>query len=429
MKKIVIMLMVATTLVGSSCTNSSLEEVDKSKKASTEVVEQQLFKVDDIFKLGGVKGYEVNILRAINKSGNNGQELLKALTNAPTSEEREGVAFLISFMPERDLRTLSAAFILENVKWAYKTKTQFSWSKNVPKDIFLNDVLPYAILNERRDDWRADFNTRFTPIVEHCKTMEEAIYALNKNIMKELKVKYSTKREKADQSPYETMASGIASCSGLSIILTDAFRSVGIPSRVAGIPLWPITGGNHNWNEVWLDRDKGWHLTEFYLDQKGLDYGWLIERAAKADHSKWEHRIYASSFTPTEYWFPLVWDMNIRFVNGVNVSSFYKGLWQKIKKEKEEIDKALQPVAMIVFESENGPRVATKITIKQDGKTVHEGKTRKPTDDMNNVLTFKLKKGEAFTVEYLDSANTLQSQPFKVVEGEKVQEVQLFLKQ
>ena len=42
----------------------------------------------------------------------------------------------------------------------------------------------------------------------------------------------------------------MATCTGLSIMLVEACRAVGIPARVAGIASWPGRGGNHTWVEV-----------------------------------------------------------------------------------------------------------------------------------------------------------------------------------
>ena len=185
-------------------------------------------------------------------AGANAKELKKALKEAPTSQ-REGVAFLISYMPERDAKSLSADFLLENVEYAYKARAEFPWAKTVPDSVFLNDVVAYVNLNEARENWRKDFYERFKRYVAPCKTMREAIDSVNKNVRDELLVDYNTKREKPDQAPYESMRQHMASCSGLSILLTDAFRAVGIPSRVAGTPAWHDDRGNHNWNEVWID--------------------------------------------------------------------------------------------------------------------------------------------------------------------------------
>ena len=63
-------------------------------------------------------------------------------------------------MPGRDLLTLKADYILENVEWAYKAKNTLPWGKTLSKELFFNDVLPYCVVNERRDNWRRDFYKR-----------------------------------------------------------------------------------------------------------------------------------------------------------------------------------------------------------------------------------------------------------------------------
>lgn len=143
--------------------------------------------------------YHALLDKALETSGTNQPELAKALESA-TPEMKEGVAFLISYMPERDLKTMKGDDLLSNVKLAYEARNRFAWAKSVPDSIFLNDVLPYASLNEERDQWRADFYKRFAPYVENCKTLEEAIKAVNKNIRDEVKVDYNTAREKPDQN-------------------------------------------------------------------------------------------------------------------------------------------------------------------------------------------------------------------------------------
>ena len=91
--------------------------------------------------------YHALLDKALETSGTNQPELAKALESA-TPEMKEGVAFLISYMPERDLKTMKGDDLLSNVKLAYEARNRFAWAKSVPDSIFLNDVLPYASLNE-----------------------------------------------------------------------------------------------------------------------------------------------------------------------------------------------------------------------------------------------------------------------------------------
>ena len=85
--------------------------------------------------------YHSKLDAALLRAGSNAGELCKALNNA-VPEQAEAVAFLIAYMPERDLLALPASFILENVEYAYQAKNRFAWGKTLPKEVFFNDVLP-----------------------------------------------------------------------------------------------------------------------------------------------------------------------------------------------------------------------------------------------------------------------------------------------
>ena len=83
-------------------------------------------------------------------AGTNRSELAKAFREAP-ADRREGLSFLVENMPESDLKTLSAAFLLDNLDLAYQGWEKSPWQSNVTREMFFNDVLPYACLNEERD--------------------------------------------------------------------------------------------------------------------------------------------------------------------------------------------------------------------------------------------------------------------------------------
>lgn len=260
------------------------------------------------------------------------QSLQQAGTNRPQleaamirirPERREGLEFLIANMPVRDLASLGADFLLANTDGAYEAMEKVPWGKLVPKDIFLNDVLPYACVNEQRDNWRMDFMTQFLPLVADCRTPAAAAAKLNGEIFRRFGVSYSTKREKPDQSPYESIATRKASCTGLSILLVAACRSVGVPARFAGIPMWPNNSGNHSWVEVW---DNGWHFTGA-AEPTGdrLDQGWFGNQARTARRDEPRHSIYATSFRRTTTPFPLVWAPGVDYVPATNVTDRYTG--------------------------------------------------------------------------------------------------------
>lgn len=363
---------------------------------------------------GVPKEYHALIDRTIATAGDNAKELKKALKEVPRNE-REGMAFLISYMPERDARSLSADFLLENVQYAYKARAEFPWAKEVPDSVFLNDVVAYANLNENRESWRKDFYERFKKYVAPCKTMREAIDSVNKNVRDELLVDYNTKREKPDQAPYESMRQHMASCSGLSILLTDAFRAVGIPSRVAGTPAWHDDRGNHNWNEVWIDGQ--WRFTEYYPSDD-LDQSWFLTDAGKAIKEDVRKAIYAASFKPTGSYFPLVWDEDIRYVHAENVTDRYTSLY-RAQLSAMPADGSHVALRVMVFKDKDhaeasGDRVATNLDVFKGDKQLYGGRSTGATQDMNDVLTFNVEKNQQYVVKYMNGKGEMQTQTVDV---------------
>ena len=363
---------------------------------------------------GVPKEYHALIDRTIATAGDNAKELKKALKEVPRNE-REGMAFLISYMPERDAKSLSADFLLENVQYAYKARAEFPWAKDVPDSVFLNDVVAYANLNENRESWRKDFYERFKKYVAPCKTMREAIDSVNKNVRDELLVDYNTKREKPDQAPYESMRQHMASCSGLSILLTDAFRAVGIPSRVAGTPAWHDDRGNHNWNEVWIDGQ--WRFTEYYPSDD-LDQSWFLTDAGKAIKEDVRKAIYAASFKPTGCYFPLVWDENIRYVHAENVTDRYTSLY-RAQLAATPADGKYVALRVMVFKDKDhaeasGDRVATNLDVFKGDKQLYGGHSTGATQDMNDVLTFNVEKNQQYIIKYMNGKGEMQTQTVDV---------------
>ncbi len=374
--------------------------------------------------VGVPEEYHLLLDKAFEKAGANVVELKRALKEAPENQKK-GMAFLIAYMPERDLQSLKADFLLENAVYAYQAREQFPWAKTIPDSIFLNEVLPYVSLNEKRESWRKEFYERFSKYVAHCTNIFEAIDAVNRNIRDEVVVDYNTKREKPDQAPFESMRQHMASCTGLSILLTDAFRAVGIPSRVAGTPNWHDERGNHNWTEVWANGK--WYFTEYYFPGQ-LDNAWFFADAGQAVKNNPEKAIYASSFKPTGISFPLVWDENIRYVYAENVTDrytdLYKTYYSAIAKDDEYVALRVMAFKDKKHDRQSGDRVATNLDVFYGKLQMGGGRTAGPTQDMNDVLTFMLKKNQTYTINYV-SSNGMKSMEVEL--KDKTKELKLYM--
>ena len=230
------------------------------------------------------------------RAGDNKAAIALAFQDVP-AEQLPSLQFLCQHMPDQDLRTLDAAFLLREVKQAHAARAAVSWGRELADELFLGFVLPYAQANEAREDWRTDFMARFLPLVQDCKTPGEAALRLNAGIFDALKVHYSTGRARADQAPSASIAQQKASCTGLSILLADACRACCVPARLVSVQ-WPHKPGNHTWVEVW--DGAGWRFVGAdEPDPQGFDRAWFNGDAAQCASADAAHRIYAVSFAAT----------------------------------------------------------------------------------------------------------------------------------
>ena len=334
----------------------------------------------------------------VSKSGNNQQEIQKFMEGVP-KEQKAAMEFLLLNMPDKDLTILSSDFLLTNHSLAFQARKVFPWAMHIPEELFLNYVLPYANLDEKRDPWRKEFFELCQPIVKDCKTPSEAVQKLNNELFKKFHVKYAPQKRPPNLSPKESIAQGTASCTGLSIMLCNACKSVGIPARIVGTPNWFDKRGNHTWVEIW---DNGWHFTgACEPDPKGLDRGWFVGDASRAVKENPEHAIYATSFKKTDLHFPLVWNRESRIVPAENVTDRYA---------KPSIPKDTFRLSIRVKDS-NGKRVSVmvKVTSPDDATFRLDGKSKDESADLNDFLSLELPPAKNFVLEIEGSTKTLKT--------------------
>ncbi|MGJ8695468.1 MAG: transglutaminase domain-containing protein [Verrucomicrobiaceae bacterium] len=302
---------------------------------------------------------------------------------------KRAAEFLVEGMPERDREELSVEFLMENLRLALKAREEFSWAKAVPEGVFFNDVVPYASLDETRERWRPEFYETCSKLVKDCESTTEAAQVINREFFKIIGVHYNTGRKAPNQSPAESKKLGMATCTGLSIILVDACRSVGVPARVAGTALWANKRGNHTWVEIY---DGGqWFFTGAdEYDAKGLNRGWFAGDASKAVADDWRHAIWATSWRKTGDHFPMVWSLKDRSVPAVNVTSRY------VKEEK-----AAEATAYFrLWDKRGGERLVGELKVRDEtGKVLGTVTTKAGTADLNDMASVPVRAGGSYRVE------------------------------
>ncbi|MDE0958946.1 MAG: dienelactone hydrolase family protein, partial [Planctomycetota bacterium] len=325
----------------------------------------------------------------LSQAGENRPQIERALASG-CAAQRQAMHWLVQQMPRTDLASLDSEYLLENARLAVEARRYTRWKQTIPDEIFLDAVLPYATINERRDRWRADFRERFLPLVAESTSPSEAAATLNQKIFEMVGVKYSTKRPKADQSPYESMESGLASCTGLSVLLIDACRSVGVPARFVGTPLWSDGSGNHSWVEIW---DDGWHFTGA-AEPTGddLDRAWFTGRTSKASRDNPRNGIYAVTWRSSPLSFPMVWAPENSSVRASDVTDRYT-------RTAESTSDGKSLVRFRIIDGTSGDRCQAPIQVLgPDAEVLFEGESRDERFDANDHVSTQLVAGEKVIV-------------------------------
>ncbi len=317
------------------------------------------------------------------------------------ADELPALEFLLAGMPARDRERLDAEFLVGRVREARAARAAAPWGARIPESIFRDAVLPYAHVSETRERWHDALRERCLPWIAECTTPGEAALAINAKLFGAVGVKYSTGRRRADQSPSESIEQGLASCTGLSILLASACRSVGVPARLAGIAEWPNKPGNHTWVEVW-DFD-GWHfLGAAEPDPRGLDHTWFQADAALARADEPRHAVWAVTWQPDAARFPLVfapgWD-----VRGENVTHRYVG------EGEHALPAGMMRLWVDVRAADGGPRVAADVALlDREGVVRHAGLSRGETADTNDHLEFVVPAGSDWQLRVRHDAGSLR---------------------
>lgn len=191
-------------------------------------------------------------------------------------EEVADLRFLLAYLPLADIAVMNGDQLLENIRLAEKTRTEFAWGKQVSDAMFRNFVLPHRVTQEPYvARWRKMFYEELAPRVKRM-SMTEAALEVNHWCHEHATYQPSDGR---DQDPLTTIRAGLGRCEEEMILAICALRSVGIPARQCYTPYWPHTDDNHAWVEVWADGK--WHYFGACEPDVNLNRAWFTDAAAR----------------------------------------------------------------------------------------------------------------------------------------------------
>lgn len=177
------------------------------------------------------------------------------------------------------------------ILWAGFSLCPAAWEEAVPADIARDYVEADTVLDETPCDWREAVGSIFRPVVAGMADAEQATLCIASRMTELTGVYYSMDRRKANMNALEALAEKKVSCTGQSILLVCALRSVGIPARAVCVCTWNHVRGNHTWAEAWVHGE--WRMIEF--NEKSFNTPWVMESVGLLNTARPEQRVYAAA--------------------------------------------------------------------------------------------------------------------------------------
>lgn len=206
---------------------------------------------------------------------------------------------LFRYMPRRDLLVFFSSpyatldFLVEHIRFALLARATHKWAEAVPFPVFLDSVLPYAVLDEPRDfawRWRPRLARLLAPYVADAANITAAVHAVAAVLPRAelaglLLVQTGGTPDfvggppvtwVSSVSPAMLAVSDVAqhggSCTGTGILFAAALRAVGIPARLAGCSESVVAGDDHHWVE-WYDPQSAGPFGDFWHTKEGVSKG------------------------------------------------------------------------------------------------------------------------------------------------------------
>jgi len=170
----------------------------------------------------------------------------------------------------KDLETISADLLIENIDLAFTAWHEKPWAQDLSFDAFCEYVLPYRGSNEPLDSFRPACLDRYADLADKLDDPRDARQAarlIQKDVHKWVRFNEIFYLHPTDQSFSEMCERGRGRCEDISNMMSYAMRANAIPSACDYTPFWANRDNNHAW--------------EVILDSEGRGKAGLSNRAAK----------------------------------------------------------------------------------------------------------------------------------------------------
>jgi transglutaminase superfamily protein len=155
----------------------------------------------------------------------------------------------------KDLETVTAEFLINNIELAFDSWRKFPWAQNYSFELFREYILPYRGSNEPLESWRYYFLhifNEFNSVLEDEYDPLEAAVVINDSLKKMFGFDPKFYLNPTDQGLSEMLENKLGRCEDMTNFSTYALRANGIAVSSDYTPYWADSGNNHAWNVIIL---------------------------------------------------------------------------------------------------------------------------------------------------------------------------------
>jgi transglutaminase-like putative cysteine protease len=263
-------------------------------------------------------------------------------SNLPSFDATNKVTLGFPEQPGQYLSTDITGIASVGANLSVSTRSVYPWAMAVSRDLFLEYVVPYASVNEGRNNWRPLLLEAVRTLLGDAEstarlTTADVAAIINNGLWSGVlgkPIEFKSSQTPVIYDPMSSITFGFASCTGISLLYIDALRSAGIAARLAGTPAWnrDASHGNHNWVELWLPERGEWAFVEGGpaggADETLFDPcdKWFCEPGHFANGTM----VFAARFdqsSSTRY--PMAWDPHNTEIPGEDRSAYYQATCSK----------------------------------------------------------------------------------------------------
>jgi hypothetical protein len=199
--------------------------------------------------------------------------------------------FQLNSPPERlpDTHNITAACLINNIERAFEVRTSTPWGKDVPFDVFCEEILPYRIGMETLENWRDIILEQYRPLYDSLCSDKADVLTASIRIFDAMGTSWDETNNFTASLPYMnySMIHALRTGPCLERVKYGLFvmRAFGIPSTLDFTPQWPFRSMGHTWCTV---RDgNGKHIPFIPTESKPGEPHKPDHKMAKAYRHTW----------------------------------------------------------------------------------------------------------------------------------------------